>query len=322
MTTRITTWSSRHLSYAGRIKLINSVLFGIYNFWARIFVIPEAVIHDLNGICRNFLWTGKAEYTKAPPISWNETCLPLNKGGAGIKNLGMWNKACIMKLIWDIANKKDLLWVRWVHTKYIKDGNIWTYAPKKDCPYYWRMMNEVKEDFKHYNIPGEYTVSKRYDWLLKDTPRNEWYKWVWSKASHPKHQMILWLIKHKRLKIRRRLRRYLEVQEERGNCGEKEETFEHLFWECTIAKEIREEIFMRMGIKCKATSLEHMETELGNIKTKRRKLMQGGRQYAIPSGKRGMMFFTIRIKIKKVTLRMFYFILEFSLIKKLDVGRE
>ena len=34
ITTRITTWASRHISYVGRLVLVNSVLFAIFNFWA------------------------------------------------------------------------------------------------------------------------------------------------------------------------------------------------------------------------------------------------------------------------------------------------
>ncbi|VFQ96632.1 unnamed protein product [Cuscuta campestris] len=122
------------------------------------------------------------------------------------------------------------------------------------------------------------------EWVLKMGTKTVIIHEVVSKADHASISCVMECLAHlyettglqlnpNKSQIRSRLRRYLEVQAECGNCGEKEETFEHLFWECTIAKEIREEIFMRMGIKCKATSLEHMETELGNIKTKRRKLM-------------------------------------------------
>ena len=34
ITARITTWALRNISYAGRLLLVNSVLVGIFNFWA------------------------------------------------------------------------------------------------------------------------------------------------------------------------------------------------------------------------------------------------------------------------------------------------
>jgi len=54
---------------------------------------------------------GEAEYKKAPYVAWDTICKPKNQRGLGIKNLNLWNQACIAKLIWAIAKKKDNLWV-------------------------------------------------------------------------------------------------------------------------------------------------------------------------------------------------------------------
>lgn len=42
------------------------------------------------------------------------------KWGLGLKDLFAWNKATIAKLVWAIAKKKDVLWVKWVHARYLK----------------------------------------------------------------------------------------------------------------------------------------------------------------------------------------------------------
>ena len=49
---------------------------------------------------------GKALYFRAPLISWGTTCKPKALGGLGLKNITAWNKACVAKLIWIIAEKK------------------------------------------------------------------------------------------------------------------------------------------------------------------------------------------------------------------------
>ena len=87
ITSRITTWASRHISYAGRLVLVNSVLFEIFNFWAQVFLLPQAVIDKVTKLCRNFLWGSEGEYRKAPYVAWDLVCLPKKKGGLGIKNL-------------------------------------------------------------------------------------------------------------------------------------------------------------------------------------------------------------------------------------------
>ncbi|XP_056698158.1 uncharacterized protein [Spinacia oleracea] len=58
MMARIKTWSSRNLSFAGRITLINSVLLSIHSYWAQVFILPKHVLKNVEAICRAFLWQG------------------------------------------------------------------------------------------------------------------------------------------------------------------------------------------------------------------------------------------------------------------------
>ena len=128
ITGKMRTWASRHISYAGRVVLINSVLFGMFNFWAKVFLLPQEVVLKLTKICRNFLWGGSETYNKAPYIAWDTVCTSRKQGGLGVKNMKLWNQACIAKLVWDIARKKDGLWIQWIHGRYIKDRGWWDYT--------------------------------------------------------------------------------------------------------------------------------------------------------------------------------------------------
>lgn len=56
---RVKSWTSRFLSYTGRIQVIRSVLFSIQIFWAQIFVMPKKVTHCIEAVCRKFLWSGR-----------------------------------------------------------------------------------------------------------------------------------------------------------------------------------------------------------------------------------------------------------------------
>ena len=53
---KIRVWASRHISYVGRLVLINTVLFGLFSFWARIFILPQEVVDQVTKVCRNFMW--------------------------------------------------------------------------------------------------------------------------------------------------------------------------------------------------------------------------------------------------------------------------
>ena len=81
ITGKMRTWASRHISYAGRVVLINSVLFGMYNFWAKVFFLPHEVVLKVTNICRNFLWGGSEAYNKAPYIAWDTMCTSRKQGG-------------------------------------------------------------------------------------------------------------------------------------------------------------------------------------------------------------------------------------------------
>ncbi|XP_019259636.1 PREDICTED: uncharacterized protein LOC109237735 [Nicotiana attenuata] len=42
-------------------------------------------------------------------------------GGLNLINMALWNKAAITKTCWELANKKDKLWIKWIHSYHIKD---------------------------------------------------------------------------------------------------------------------------------------------------------------------------------------------------------
>ena len=70
--------------------------------------------------------------------------------------------ACIAKLVWAIAQKKDTLWVKWVHERYLKGRNWWEYTPKSDTSWYWKKLQHVKTRFNDY--PREvYRVTEGYN---------------------------------------------------------------------------------------------------------------------------------------------------------------
>ncbi|CAJ2668635.1 unnamed protein product [Trifolium pratense] len=121
---RITHWSSKLLSYAGRIQLLNSVIFSMTNYWLQCLPLPKAVIQKINSICRTFFWTGSIEKSRKAPIAWKTICQPKRNGGLNLIDLEVWNRITLLKLIWNLSGKSDSLWVKWVHTYYIKNQQI------------------------------------------------------------------------------------------------------------------------------------------------------------------------------------------------------
>ncbi|XP_058753368.1 uncharacterized protein LOC131626562 [Vicia villosa] len=123
MIARIQHWSVKFLSYAGRQQLVQSVLISITNYWMSVFPLPKKVIQKIEALCRNFLWSAKTDGRKAL-VSWENTCEPRNAGGLNFKKLIFWKKATIMKLLWNIHNKNDKLWIRWLDIYFLKGNSI------------------------------------------------------------------------------------------------------------------------------------------------------------------------------------------------------
>ncbi|KAH0685373.1 hypothetical protein KY290_016648 [Solanum tuberosum] len=53
MAGRIISWTAKKLSYAGRVQLLRSVLFGIQAYWAQLFSLPTKVIKTIEAYCRS-----------------------------------------------------------------------------------------------------------------------------------------------------------------------------------------------------------------------------------------------------------------------------
>lgn len=106
---KITSWTARKLSYAGRLQLIQAVLFGIQSYWSQLFLIPAKVLKLIESHCRNFLWSGTNSITKKSLVAWERICTPKLVEGMNLINIRLWNKAAISKTTWDLANKQDKL---------------------------------------------------------------------------------------------------------------------------------------------------------------------------------------------------------------------
>jgi hypothetical protein len=100
-------WIGKNLTYAGRLELLRSVLYGKVHFWLNIFPMPEIVIHNIISICRNFLWTRDARRHHSALVAWKTLCLPKAEGGLGLFDLKARNQSFLTKQLWNIHLKTD-----------------------------------------------------------------------------------------------------------------------------------------------------------------------------------------------------------------------
>ncbi|XP_074303192.1 uncharacterized protein LOC141637602 [Silene latifolia] len=237
ITTRIRSWGARHLSYSGRLVLVNYVLSGLHSHWSSIFLIPNGILNKIDAICRKYLCGGNENYMKAPNIKWDTCCTLKEEGGLGIKASKLWNKALLGKCVWWIASKKNHLWVNQVYMK----GNDWTsYEPPSDCSWSWKKIANLFKLFAPAYTSGkwlvedkEYRVQDGYNWLRNIKPKVIWRFTCWNQLNVPKTSFIYWAAIQGRLLTKDRLVTMgTGVDTLCFLCGIADETHQHLFNTC------------------------------------------------------------------------------------------
>ncbi|MFS7909488.1 putative RNA-directed DNA polymerase [Helianthus anomalus] len=149
---KILSWKNKSLSFAGRLQLISSVLNSLQVYWSSVFILPTSVSKEIEKIMRGFLWChGELKRGKAK-VKWKDVCMPMLHGGLGLKLLRTWNQALISKHTWNIISRKDSLWVKWVYTYRLNNGNFWEVNRKMDTCWSWRKILEFRDSLRHHII--------------------------------------------------------------------------------------------------------------------------------------------------------------------------
>ncbi|KAL1189620.1 putative ribonuclease H protein [Cardamine amara subsp. amara] len=139
---KISAWTSKYLSFAGRQLLIDTVIAGITNFWCGAFILPKKCIRKINSMCSAYLWKGFLEAGSNARVAWEIVTSPKEEGGLGVKNLELWNRTCAVKLLWMLLCRTESIWVAWIHQNVIKDKSLWAIKPRQTNT--WLMNHLLK----------------------------------------------------------------------------------------------------------------------------------------------------------------------------------
>ncbi|GJZ26652.1 RNA-directed DNA polymerase, eukaryota, reverse transcriptase zinc-binding domain protein [Tanacetum coccineum] len=115
---KLSDWKNKTLSYAGRAQLIASVLGSMQNSGES---------------CK-----GKAK------VAWKEVCKPKDQGGLGFKSLELWNKTLLVKHLWNVASRKESLWVKWINAVKLKDRNVWDVDVDSKDSWCWKCLLNLR----------------------------------------------------------------------------------------------------------------------------------------------------------------------------------
>ncbi|XP_062113284.1 uncharacterized protein LOC133824418 [Humulus lupulus] len=161
----------------------------------------------------------------------------------------------IGKYVWAIANKEDNLWVKWIHTVYIKQEDWWAYKAPSSSSWYWKQIVRVKDGLKE-TYQGivlswpYYNIAKLYN-LMKNKTETRWkFSSIWDRLGIPKHKFVDWLVLMQRMPTKDRLFRFGITEDSLCViCGQYVESHRHLFFECQFSKSCQASIltWLRIG---------------------------------------------------------------------------
>lgn len=141
---RMRSWTVKRLSFAGRLQLLESVIYGIINFWSSVFSLPKGCLDRLEQICNAFLWSGEATSARGAKIAWRTVCTPKKSGGLGLRRLLSSNQVFELKLIWLLFSAEGSLWVAWVKRHLIGDKVFWTHDFGYTGSWIWKELLKLR----------------------------------------------------------------------------------------------------------------------------------------------------------------------------------
>lgn len=162
--------------------------------------------------------------------------MPRSAGGLNILEFYRWNKSAICKLLWAVTQKKDSLWVKWIHCFYIKQRDLVQIPIPNQACWLVRKILEAKSWLvnhgdpevllKSFEIQGKFSIKKAYQFFTPQFQKVDWKKTVLVQSIIPRHQFILWLAIQHRLSTVDRLERWgIQVEKECVLCeSDTEET--------------------------------------------------------------------------------------------------
>lgn len=88
----------------------------------------------MTNISRNFLCTESNKFSRKALVAWDKSCTLKSARELNILDLFRWNKVVICKLLWAMTQKKDKLWIQWIHIIYINEKHMMQMTtPKQPC---------------------------------------------------------------------------------------------------------------------------------------------------------------------------------------------
>ncbi|XP_074291247.1 uncharacterized protein LOC141618022 [Silene latifolia] len=215
-------WATHLLSYAGKIQLINSVIFGLSIFWGSSVLLPIGIVKKINKLCKDFLWGISAGMYKMTFKRWDSFCLPRAEGGVDIKEVLSWNKTQMLSWIHKLVTHTDTIWAKWVEAYILKGRPAGSKARGTMQAHQFLLRPDFKKLF--------------YDMIRPRGPSFLHHKTIWDSSCYPKHKITGMLaVQHRLPTIDNLCSRGVVLVNRCALCESSLESIPHLFFACPFS---------------------------------------------------------------------------------------
>ncbi|TMW80230.1 hypothetical protein EJD97_022458, partial [Solanum chilense] len=115
----------------------------------------------------------------------------------GLINIKIWNRAAIAKLCWDLANKEDKLWIKWIHAYYIKGQREWKVS--NYASWMVKKVMNAKLIVDQVQNKGKGVLRQIYYHMKGIQQRPAWTCLMYSNAARPKAYITMWIMMNQKL---------------------------------------------------------------------------------------------------------------------------
>ncbi|CAA7035950.1 unnamed protein product [Microthlaspi erraticum] len=146
---RSISYSSRHLSSAGKLTMIKFVLSSIPSYTMSCFKLPTGLCKRIQSAITRFWWDSKPGKKKLCWLAWSKLTRAKKNGGLGFREIQSFNDALLAKISWRILNNPTCLLSQVLKGKYCKDHTFINVQIKSSTSHGWRGILIGRDLIKH-----------------------------------------------------------------------------------------------------------------------------------------------------------------------------
>lgn len=123
-------------------------------------------------------------------------------------DIRVWNHAALCKLLWALNMSKNKLWIKWVHSYYIKGQNIYTMAIPKQASWVIQKIFSMRKylicigDWDEVTKARSFMIQRAYRKIRGEIPNVPWRNITCFNPGSPKTLFITWLALHGKLRTK------------------------------------------------------------------------------------------------------------------------